>query len=190
MTLVENQNTTQPNVAQQQVETKAAAQPAAKATTEKGKGRVLQAKPAKVQPIAAIADGEPAKRELTIDEGKKTATATYSFKLSENDTQRYQKTTVFDFSGCTTSELIELAVATVRITTQRNLRALGKGALDPSAFSHINVKRDIVDATQKRESVDDITKAVRALMAATNMSHEAALALVEGEAKRNQTAKK
>jgi hypothetical protein len=156
-------------------------------TSKQPKGNTNQkAKPATI--LQPIADDAAATRSMVVDVAAKTVTTTFAFKLSEKDTKRYQKTTVFNFDGCSQEEILSLALPTVRIIIQRNLRALGEKALDAANYATVNVKRDIIDAQRQREVVDDKTRAVRALMTATNMSHEMALAIVEKSIKDNSKA--
>lgn len=148
--------------------------PKAEDNQSKPKGNNNQkAKPGKVLPdqskqpkVAAgnlrnpIAEGVPAKREFKHLDNQKLQ-STFSFKLSDKSPDRYQVESVFDFSGCTQEEILELAAATVRIVVQSKLRAMGEGARNPNAYAKVDVKREVVET--QRQAVDDYTKAVRQL---------------------------
>lgn len=166
--------------------------PAKVETTKANKPRVLKPTNNDVakQQLHVLGEDDVAKRDTVVDTTNKRVTDTFAFKLNKDSKERYQKTTTFDFSEVTNEELYDLATATVRIIVQRNLRSLGQGALDPSAYATVNVKRDIIDAQPRRENIDPTTKAVRALMSATNMSHEECLKMIEDAQKRNHNAKK
>lgn len=134
-----------------------------KPQAEKKAPRVLQATQPKVANATLrtpIPNGESAKREFKPIDATKLQ-ATYSFKLSDKDADRYQVESVFDFSNCSAQEIMELAASSVRITIQGKLRAMGQGALNTSAFANVDVKKECIDSA--RSSADDFTKASRAL---------------------------
>lgn len=159
-------------------------------STKKAAPRVLQPVADAKPMLKPLSEDESASRNCEVDATNKRVVDTYAFKLNKDSKERYLKTTTFDFSGVSNEELYELATATVRIVTQRNLRTLNKGALDPSAYATVDVKKEIIDAQPRREQLDPTTKAVRALMAAANLPHEVALRMVEDAQKGNQNAKK
>jgi hypothetical protein len=149
------------------VETKAKPQP--KVLADKS------AKPAKVvaknqrQPMAADA---VANRDIKF-EGDKKATIGYTFKLSDKDDARYQVTTELDFSGVSKEQLMELAISSIRIMLQRNLRDMGLAALQQDVYTKVDVAKELL--SKQRMSVDNFTKASRALQ---NLSPEEKKALM------------
>lgn len=132
----------------------------------------------KRQPLGA---DESAKTEMTVISDN-IVKADYTFRLDGKSKDRYPITTEFDFSNCSRQELLELATASVRITTQAKLRAMGDGALNPNVYQKVDVKSDILDTT--RREVDPIQSAIRALVRATGMTEEKARAMVEKELKK------
>jgi hypothetical protein len=127
-------------------------------------GKVLpdQSKQPKVANLRMpIPEGESAKRDFKTDADAKKVVSTFSFKLSDKATERYQVVSQFDFSTCSMEEILELAAATVRIVVQSKLRAMGEGARNPNVYTNVNVKAEVVDT--QRQAVDDFTKASRAL---------------------------
>jgi hypothetical protein len=149
-----------------------------KVKPKKGAGGASKAKHSLLTPI-----GADEKVSKTVDViGPDKVKAVYTFKTSERSSDVYRKETVFDFTGCSESDLLFLATATCRITVQRKLRELSEAEmLDPATFAVVNVKADIVDA--KRQSADEMTKAIRALKRAVpSLTDEAARKIIEREA--------
>lgn len=143
--------------------------------TKMTQGKSKVANTARRQPLGA---DETAKREMEVLDNSRVRSA-YTFRKDENSKDRYPITTVFDFSNCSQAEILELATASVRITLQAKLRAMGDGALNPDVYAKVDVKSDILDTT--RSQVDPMTSAIRALIRATGMPETEARALVEAQ---------
>lgn len=136
---------------------------------------------AKRQPLGV---DEVAKRDKVLLDDNKMQSS-YTFKISGDATERYAITTVFDYSNCSRSELLELATASAQIIIQSKLRAMKDGALQPHCFNNVDVKRDIIEA--QKTPIDDETRSIRALARAAGVSEEDArtiLADLAAKAKR------
>ncbi len=169
------------NSTQPAVETGRVLEDVSKKTQRPSKTTAINTKsgqPSKRQPLGA---DEPASTSIDVI-GDKVVKATYTFRLDGKTKDRYSITTVFDYSNCTDAEILELATASVRITTQAKLRAMGDGALNHGVYEKVDVKSDILDTT-KRE-IDPIQSAIRALVRATGMDEARARVMVEKELNR------
>lgn len=165
MSIIENNQTVSPAATQSKVEQK--------------KGRVLEAKQPKVvapalQPVGA---DEKVTRSTTFIQPK-VVMDTFSFRLVEKG-PRYVKSVEFDFSDCTDEDMINLALQSVRIDLQAQLRALKEGALNPELFKKCNVKLDIIN--KSRDAIDPNVAAARRLMTALGCTYDDAIAIVERE---------
>lgn len=94
--------------------------------------------------------------------GKKSL-AKYAVRVNENAGERYELTTVFDFTGVTEAELIEMATKGLIVDTQRVWRVAAQGdkkaaALKGEGFSDIGV-RALLDAPRARSSAPATVKA-------------------------------
>ncbi len=146
------------------------------------------AKPAKPTKQPKVAT-KVATRQLKAEGLKKTveisgrkATATYTVAQTKGAPE-YVFTTTFDFTGLTNDEILELALSSVRIAYQARLRNLSDAEFhNPETGKLIDVKRDIVNA--QRQSVDDLTKAARALARVSGISEQDARKIVENHAKK------
>lgn len=158
-TVVENK------VAQAQVETKTV-QP--KVETK----RVL--KPVAPQPKVE----QPKAAKLLEVKGKKVR-ATFTVKANEEATNDVACDVTFDFSQCSEEDVLKLATASVRISYQAQLRRMGDAEMQRVAKTTqvVDVQRDILNAA--RQSVDETTKAVRALARASGMSEQDARKHIE-----------
>lgn len=172
MTLVENNQTAQP-----QVETKSEQPQVAKPNTKKP-GRVLQPKSDEVALLQPLAEGETMNRSTEYVKPK-VARDTFAFRLVDKG-PRYVKTVDFDFNGCSEEEILNLALKSARIDLQSKLRALGEKSRNPELYKTCNVKLDLL-TTGTREPVDPQVAAVRRLMTALDCSEAEAQAIVDRE---------
>jgi hypothetical protein len=165
MTNIENNQTVSPTNAPVKVEA-----PKAK--------RILEPKQPKVaeETLQPIGEGEKATRATQINGD--VATDTYSFRLVDKG-PRYNRTTEFDFSGCTKEDLLNLALQSVRIDWQSQIRGAGATALLKSHFVKCNVKLDILQ--KQREAADPMVAAVRRLMTILNCTNDEAVAIITKE---------
>lgn len=107
---------------------------------------------------------------------KRTLKCVFSFRKNAQS-PRYEKAVTFSFADCTEQEILELALATVRIKVQGMIRQLPpEQMLSADALSEINVKRDMLDAPSK--SADPLSSAVKSMMK-LGLSEEDARAAVE-----------
>jgi hypothetical protein len=138
--------------------------------------RVLQPKPNKSAQRVPLAEDATATRTTTHNGSK--SKIEYTFKLKDGDKDRYQVATTLDWTGVTEEQLKDLAIATIRIALQRNLRAMGLKALDQSVYAEVNVLKDIIET--QREVADNVTKASRALQKLTDAERKAIIAQLQG----------
>lgn len=108
--------------------------------------------------------------------GKRTVRCVFSFRKNAQS-PRYEKAVTFSFVDCTEQEIMELALATVRIKAQGMIRQLPPDQmLSVDALGEINVKRDMLEAPSKTS--DPLSSAVRSMMK-LGLSEEDARAAVE-----------
>ncbi|MGE5513715.1 MAG: hypothetical protein ACM31O_21005 [Bacteroidota bacterium] len=108
--------------------------------------------------------------------GGRKVRATFSIRRSQ-DEPRYEKSIVFDFSGLSEEQLLELALYSVKVKAQAMLRALEPAKmLNPDSLSTIDVLKDIVEAPAK--SGDPISAAVRSMMKAVGCDEATAREMV------------
>ena len=131
-----------------------------------------------------LQEGHTFKRSIVVQSDNKTVHTTYTFKPDEKSKNVYPVETVLDFSNCSQAEILELATQQIRIVLQSRFRSMGDAQrLDPTTYARVDVKSEIVET--QRAVVDDDTRAVRALVAATGMSQEDAAKIVADGKKAN-----
>lgn len=150
----------------------------AKVETPKKAPRVL---PDKSQPkveemLQPIGEGEKATRATDIV--GKIATDTFSFRLVDKG-PRYNRTTKFDFSGCTEEDLLNLALQSVRIDWQAQIRSAGADALKRDKFNTCDVKLDVIN--KSRDPGDPMVAAARRLITVLGCTHDEAVAIIQRE---------
>lgn len=128
--------------------------------------------PSAVQSLRKIPDGENFKRkDEYLGDGK--VRVTYAVR-AEAQSPRYERQTVFDFSGVDEEQLCLLCCTNgVVVWVQRMLRE-GNKVTDPSAYTEVNVLQDIIEGD--RAVIDPETRARRALGRLTPAQREALLA--------------
>ncbi len=108
--------------------------------------------------------------------GKKVK-STFSFRRNA-ESPRYAKEIVYDFSGLSEQQLLELAVKTVQIRAQAMLRALDPNVmLNSESLAEIDVLKDIVNVEKK--AADPMTAAVRSMMKAVGCDEATARSMIE-----------
>lgn len=108
--------------------------------------------------------------------GKKVK-STFSFRRSK-EAPRYQKVCIFDFSGVTEEQLIDLALYSVKVKTQSLLRNLSpEAALQPETLSTVSVLKDLIQGTKLPH--DPIEGAVKSLMRALSVTEDVARAMFQ-----------
>lgn len=118
-----------------------------------------------------IGEGESASPKIEVLDDKHVK-ASFSFKLDKDAKVRYGHTVLFDYSTCSLAEILTDATRSHVITVQRNLRALGDGALDATVYRNVNVKSDLLEAA--RSIGDPTTRGLHAFARAANVSQEQA----------------
>lgn len=125
--------------------------------------------------LRMILDAEQFSPKQEFLAGKKVK-ATFSIRRSQND-PRYEKTILFDFGGLSDEQLLELALASVKIKVQAMIRQLDPAAmLNPDSLSAVDVLKDVVQAPTR--TGDPQAAAIRSVMKATGVDEETARALV------------
>jgi hypothetical protein len=136
----------------------------------------LPSQPTEVQHLRRIPDGEnfSTKTDITGD----IVTAVYAIRRSEGGT-RYEKKTVFDFSGVSRSDLIALAMYGVKVRTQSILRAVSpEDMLNPATLANVHVQTDFVEGAVGRPKGDPVQNAMRVLAKKAGISEGDLAALI------------
>lgn len=119
--------------------------------------------------------------------GNKKIKSTFSFRRNA-ESPRYAKEIIYDFSGLSEQQVLELALRTVQIKVQAMLRALDPTVmLDASVLTEIEVLKDVLNSEKK--AADPDTQAIRSLMKATGCTEEVAREMMLA-AKRKMEARK
>lgn len=112
--------------------------------------------------IRTIKADEKFSSSVTVN-GKKSF-AKFAVRINENAGTRYELATVFDFTGVTEAELLEMATKGLVVDTQRVWRVAAQGkdtkddALNGKGFGEISVRK-LLDAPRARSSAPATVKA-------------------------------
>lgn len=133
--------------------------------------------------LRAIAADETFSAETTVRD-QNTVFTKYAVRRSDKS-PRYEKETVFDFSGCSREDLMVLAMYGCKVKIQSNLRSLSEEEfLKSTNYAKVDVFLEIVNA--ERRQTDPITNAIRALMKAAGIDEKTARAIVEQAGNNNK----
>lgn len=135
--------------------------------------------------IRTIKSDEKFSSSATVN-GKKVF-AKYAVRVNENAGSRYELSTVFDFTGVTEAELLEMATKGLIVDTQRVWRVKASAAetkadaLAGKGFADISV-RALLDAPRARSSAPATVKAKKLIdgMSAAEKAELLALLGVKG----------
>ena len=103
--------------------------------------------------IVPLKDGEKAVSRTVVSADNRVD-VWYSLGTNKDINAPHQGYTVFDFSGCSREELLDLACHSPVIGVQRRWATIARSsgieaATKPGLFSRVDVKRDIIDASRK-----------------------------------------
>ena len=91
---------------------------------------------------------------------------------------RYEKKTLFDFSGVSEEQLHLLATYGAKVKLQAILRALSPEVmLNTQTLSVVDVQKDLLDV--EKAAADPTTAAIRSILKATGLDAAAARAMLE-----------
>lgn len=136
--------------------------------------------------IKMIGEDEAFSNQIEFLSGKKVR-STFSFRRNA-ESPRYAKEIVYDFSGLSEQQLLELALKTVQIRAQSMLRNLDPAVmLDATVLTEIDVLKDVVAAEKK--GADPHTQAIRSLMKATGCTEEVARDMMNAAKQRTEARK-
>lgn len=126
--------------------------------------------------LRQIEEDESFSNSVEFLAGKKVK-STFSFRRNA-ESPRYAKEIVYDFSGLSEQQLLELAVKTVQIRAQAMLRSLDPAVmLNSESLSEVDVLKDIV--TVEKKAADPMTAAVRSMMKAVGCDEATARQMIE-----------
>ena len=109
--------------------------------------------------------------------GSKRVEAVFSIRRGAKS-PRYEKKTLFDFTGVSQEQLHILAMYGARVKLQDLLRALSPDVmLNAQTMAVVDVQKDLLDI--EKPSADPTTAAIRSIQKATGLDENAARAMLE-----------
>lgn len=156
--------------------------PAAAKTGNSSEARILEDESKRnIRPLGK--DEKPISKTVVNEDGN-TVEAWYSLGTNKDIGKPHQGYTVFDFSGCSKAELLDLASRSPLIAVQRRWSTIARSsgtetASKPGTFATVDVKKDIVNAT--RQSAPPMAKADKLINSMSEADKRALMAKLETE---------
>jgi hypothetical protein len=114
---------------------------------------------ANVPMLREIGAGETFNTATVIDAENNLVTCRYSFRPHSGG-KRYEKNTVFDFTGVSHEQMLGLAVSSIRIDAQAMLRnSEPADMLNPDTMANVNVLRDMLSV--QRTSANPVSNVLK-----------------------------
>jgi len=137
--------------------------------------------------LSQISDAEVFSPKDEFIGGRKIK-STFSFRRSK-DAPRFRKECIFDFTGVSEEQLMDLALYSIKVKTQSLLRNLSpEVAIKSETLSTVSVLKDLIEGGTKVPA-DPIEGAVKSLMRALSITEDAARAVFQ-DAQRKAAAQK